>query len=238
MKPEDRLIVALDFDSERKILESVKTLSGLVTLFKIGIGPFTACGPGIIDKIGRCGGKVFLDLKFHDIPDTVAKAVAAAVRPGVFMLNVHALGGPDMMEHLKAIAARRAMDLGIDRPKVLAVTILTSFDQKALNRVGIRDKIRKAVVRLAELAKKSGLDGVIASPHEVAVLKKTFGGDFLIVTPGVRPEWAKAYDQKRVETPREALLAGADYIVVGRPITIAANPRVAAERILEEMRIE
>jgi len=152
------------------------------------------------------------------------------------MINVHALGGPGMMKGLRALAGKKAFDHKMERPKVLAVTILTSHDQKSLKRVGINDKIEKSVVRLAKLAKQSGLDGVISSPDEVRPLRKATGRDFLIVTPGVRPAWARLDDQKRVKTPREALLAGADYIVIGRPVTAAANRVIAVERILEEMR--
>ncbi|MFH1995624.1 MAG: orotidine-5'-phosphate decarboxylase [Candidatus Omnitrophota bacterium] len=236
MKPEDRLIVSLDLDSETKILEMAGKLRPGVTNVKIGSAPFVSCGGAIIDKLREKGCRVFLDLKFHDIPNTVASAVRAAVRPGVFMINVHASGGLVMMKGLRSIAAKRAKELKVQRPKIVAVTILTSLDQKSLKMLGMHGTIQDTVVRLAKLAKEAGLDGVVCSPNEITAVRKAAGRNFLIVTPGVRPAWAKANDQLRVMAPSGALKAGSDYIVIGRPIIASADPKAAALRILKEMR--
>jgi orotidine-5'-phosphate decarboxylase len=239
MKPlraEERLIVALDFDSERGALEIVERLKGTVKTFKVGSELYASCGPGIVECIRKRNCAVFLDLKFHDIPTTVAKSVAAATRLGVSMLNVHASGGAEMMKAAAEALSLEARRSGLMPPKLIAVTVLTSLDRNGLKKVGMDGTIEKNVLRLARLAKASGLDGVVSSPHEIERIREELGEDFLIVTPGVRPSWAKSNDQKRIATPTEAILRGADYIVVGRPITGVENPAVACERIVEEMR--
>ncbi len=236
MSAEERLIIALDCDAAQKALDIVDALGSKARIYKVGSELYTSCGPRIVEEIHRRGRRVFLDLKFHDIPATVARSVASAARLGVFMANIHASGGEEMMKsaaHAVRIEARRA---GVVPPKLIAVTVLTSLDKNGLKKVGIGGNIRTVVLRLARLAKRAGLDGVVSSPHEIEVIRKDLGEDFLIVTPGVRPLWAASNDQKRVSTPGEAVSRGADYIVVGRPITGVENPAVACERVLEEMR--
>lgn len=226
-----KLIVALDFDSLAPALTIAKRLAGSVGMFKIGKQLFTAAGPEAVQRIASLGSGIFLDLKFHDIPNTVACAVAAAARlRGVHMLNVHALGGLEMMK-----AARKALPSGKARPRLLAVTILTSLDESEFAQIGILGPSRKRVVRLARLAQAARLDGVVASPLEVAAIRQACGPKFLTVIPGVRPNWASKGDQTRVATPNEAIRAGAHYIVVGRPITQADNPEAAARAIVKEI---
>ena len=236
MTPNERLIVALDVDTKEKAIGLIKKLKGEVNIFKIGSELFTSCGPLIVEEAQKAGVKIFLDLKYHDIPNTVAKVAAAATRLGVFMLNVHALGGPDMMKKAAQSVADESGKLKIARPKLIAVTILTSMDENNLKKIGVSDNMENQVLRLAGLAKDSGMDGVVASPSEIKLIRKNLGKDFLIVTPGVRPSWAAIGDQKRVATPKEAIDNGADFIVVGRPIIEAPDPVVAARKILEEMR--
>lgn len=236
MTPKERLIVALDVDTKEKAIGLVEKLKPEVKIFKIGNELFTSCGPDIVTAVKAKGCGVFLDLKFHDIPNTVARSVAAAVRLGVSILNVHALGGYDMMKRCAESAAIEAKALKIAKPKVIAVTILTSMDENSLKKIGINDNMEKQVLRLAGLAKDASLDGVVASPSEVRLIRKELGGEFIIVTPGVRPEWAAANDQKRTATPKEAVSNGATYIVVGRPIIEAPDPLIAAKRVLEEIK--
>jgi orotidine-5'-phosphate decarboxylase len=237
--PRSNLIVALDFDSLPSALKFAKSVADLVGLFKIGIQLFTAAGPNAVREIAALGVGVFLDLKFHDIPNTVAGAVlAASALPGVELVNVHALGGSAMLRAAaQAISAGQPM--GADRPRLLAVTILTSMDQKTTREVGISGAPRLRVTKFAKMAKAAGLDGVIASVQEARAIRKSCGRDFLIVTPGVRPDSkggrAKADDQARTATPSEAIRAGADFIVVGRPILAAADPRAAAQAIVDEI---
>ena len=176
-----------------------------------------------------------MDLKFHDIPNTAAKAARAAAGLGVFLFNVHALGGYDMMKKAALAAGEEAKNLKIEKPKVIAVTVLTSMDENNLKKTGIDDNMENQVLRLAKLAEASGLDGVVASPAEVRLIRKNIRKDFLIVTPGVRPLWAAAGDQKRIAAPKEAVDNGADFIVVGRPIIEAPDPLAAAKKILEEI---
>lgn len=235
MKNSSKLIVALDFDSKHKALQAVDRLASDVKLFKVGLELFSVCGPDIVGEIKKRGCGVFLDLKFHDIPNTVEKAARAVAGLGAFMFNVHSLGGLEMMKRAKAAAEGRS--------KVIAVTILTSADENALKKCGINVSIEDEVVRLAALAKEAGLDGVVASAKEVQGIRKSSGKDFLIVVPGIRPAAsasgqpasAASDDQKRVATPLEAISAGADYIVVGRPITAAPDPVKAARGIIKEM---
>lgn len=235
MDPGDRLIVALDVDTEAKALELAGKLRNDVRFFKIGFELFSSCGPSIVKEIAKFGGRIFLDLKFHDIPNTVSKTAVSVTKLGVFMFNVHALGGYDMMKKTADAVKSEAQKLKIEKPKVLAVTVLTSMDENALKKIGIDDTMEHAVLRLAELAKSAGLDGVVASPSEARLIREKLGKDFLIVTPGVRPAWAEALDQKRIATPKAAIADGATYIVVGRPVTEAGDPADAAKKILEEM---
>ena len=227
----ERLIVALDFDRLAPAIQIAKRLAGLVGMFKIGRQLFTAEGPRAVEQLAKQGEGIFLDLKFHDIPNTVAGAVrAAAELPGVRLVNVHALGGKEMMK-----AAARAIKGLKNRPKVLGVTLITSMDEETLREVGILGPPAKRVLKLAGLAKRAGLDGVVASPLEVAEIRLACGKQFLTVVPGIRPAAAQKNDQLRTATPGEAIRAGADYLVVGRPITAAKDPRAAAKKILEEM---
>lgn len=227
MRPQDRLIVALDFDTKEKALDAVDMLKQDVKLFKVGLELFSAAGRGIVEDIRKKRCEVFLDLKFHDIPNTVGRASAAVSGLGAFMFNVHALGGAEMMKRAKEAAGERS--------KVIAVTVLTSMDENTLKRSGINVSIEEEVLKLAVLARESGLDGVVASAKEADMIRKKIGKDFLIVAPGIRPASAAANDQKRVATPREAISAGADYIVVGRPITGASDPAAAAKAMLREI---
>jgi orotidine-5'-phosphate decarboxylase len=225
-------------------LELSQSLAYLVGIFKINIHLFTVAGPAAVEKLCQLGPEIFLDLKFHDIPNTVTGAVSSAMSlPGVRLLDVHTLGGLEMMR--AAAKARDESKLPIaQRPKVIGVTILTSMDNRALKEVGIAGPASKRVVNLARLAKKAGLDGVVASPQEVRAIRRACGRDFLIVVPGVRPEVAggagrkgkrKSDDQARIATPAEAIRDGADFLVVGRPITGAPDPEAAAQAILEEI---
>lgn len=235
MKPKERLIVALDVDTKEKALGIVARLKDEVIFFKIGSELYTSCGPSIIEEVCSTGAKVFLDLKFHDIPNTVAKAASAATRLGVFMFNVHSLGGYEMMKRASEAVREEAKRLKTERPKLIAVTVLTSMDENSLKKIGIDDNMKAQVLRLARLAKESGLDGVVASSMEAAIIRKETGRDFIIVTPGVRPSWAASGDQKRITTPEEAIGNGADFIVVGRPIIEARDPLAAAKKVLEEI---
>jgi orotidine-5'-phosphate decarboxylase len=194
----------------------------------VGSQVFTAAGPELVREIVGRGEKVFLDLKFHDIPNTVAGAVASATRLGVSLVDVHGLGGRAMME--AAVGALPAMGT-----RLLAITILTSHGEETLGEIGVNGSMAESVRRLAQLAKEAGVDGVVASPHEVALVREACGSDFLIVTPGIRPAGAATGDQARAATPAAALAAGADYLVVGRPITGASDPAAAADAIVREM---
>jgi orotidine-5'-phosphate decarboxylase len=239
-----KAILALDFPTLDTAFQLAQSLSTLVGIFKINIHLFTAEGPSAVQKLQHLGPQIFLDLKFHDIPSTVAGAVTAAMgSPGVCLLDVHALGGLEMMR-----AAAKARDESAQtkakRPKLLAVTILTSMDNTSLRTVGISGAASSRAVKLARLARRAGLDGVVASPHEVRAIRRACGKEFLIVVPGIRPEVGggsgrspkrKKDDQTRVATPAEAIRAGADYLVIGRPITAAPDPEAAARAILEEI---
>lgn len=224
MKAKDRLIVALDVDNERRALELVNVLRDYVKIFKVGSALFSSCGPKVVERIKEKGCEIFLDLKFHDIPNTVSKAAISVTRFKPFMFSLHALGGYEMMKSAKEAAFKAALDLRIDRPKVLAVTILTSLDENGLKKIGIYDNIETQVLRLAGLAKDAGLDGVVASPFEVKLIRENLGKSFLIVTPGIRLGGAPSDDQRRIATPGDAIRSGADYIVVGRPIIEARDP--------------
>ncbi|HEY3138853.1 MAG TPA: orotidine-5'-phosphate decarboxylase [Blastocatellia bacterium] len=231
----DRLVVALDVPDRDSALRLVELLSGAVGMFKIGSQLFTAEGPQLVREIVSAGERIFLDLKFHDIPNTVAGAVESAARLGVSILNVHTLGGAEMMRAAAHAAGERGL-LWITRPAVLGVTVLTSMDKTDLADVGITSELGSEVVRLAALAQDSGLDGIVASPHEIRLIRECITAErFIILTPGIRPARFEHGDQKRIATPADAIRDGADFIVVGRAITDSPEPRAAAERILEEI---
>jgi len=228
----NKIIFALDVNGLSEIDRYAEMLSNKVGMFKVGKELFTSCGLEAVRTVQRYGGQVFLDLKYHDIPNTVAKAMLEAARLGVQLANLHALGGREMME-TAATAVRK--EFGDERPRLLAVTILTSSTKETLRGVGIDLPVQDMVVRLAKLAQDAGMDGVVASPLEIGLIRAACGPDFLIVTPGVRPSFASVDDQKRIMTPAEAVLAGADYLVIGRPIAKAADPAAAAEMICDEI---
>jgi orotidine-5'-phosphate decarboxylase len=230
-----RLIFALDVDSFAEAKSWVARLRGRVGIFKVGKQLFTKCGPEVVRMIRAEGGEVFLDLKYHDIPNTVAMATVEACRLGVRIVNVHALGGGEMMKTTAAAAAKVCREEGLTPPLLLAVTILTSSTDATLREIGIERPVAEMVPRLAILAKENGFGGVVASPQEVQLIRAACGPDFAIVTPGVRPASASLDDQKRVMTPGEAILAGADYLVVGRPISAVPDPQAAAAAIVAEM---
>jgi orotidine-5'-phosphate decarboxylase len=237
--PRSSLIVALDFDSLTTAVKFAKQVADLVGMFKIGSQLFTSAGPEAVRQVAQLGAGIFLDLKFHDIPNTVAGAVlTSAAMPGVQLVNIHALGGSAMMR-AAAQAVSAGVPMGADRTRLLAVTILTSMDQKAIREVGLGGAPNLRVVKLAKLAQASGVDGVVASVQEAKAIRKACGREFLIVTPGVRPKdktpGTKKDDQARIATPREAIKAGADFIVVGRPILAATDPRTATQEIVQEI---
>ncbi len=235
-EPKDRLIVALDVATLAAAEELVERLDGQVRHFKVGPQLFTAMGPLAVEAIQKRGGEVFLDLKFHDIPNTVAGAAREVARLGVFMFNVHASGGVEMMRAAAAAVAAAAKDLSVRRPLVIAVTVLTSLDRAALSReLRVASSVEGHVLHLSTLAREAGLDGVVASPNEVSSIRRGFGAGWVIVTPGVRPAGSGPDDQSRTATPASAARAGAHYLVVGRPITAAADPARAARAILEEI---
>lgn len=230
-----RLIFALDVDSFEKARDWVEQLHEQVGLFKVGKQLFTRCGPKVVEMIRERGSDVFLDLKYHDIPNTVAKAGVEACRLGAGMFNVHALGGFEMMQKTVEEVDVFCAHNGQPRPIMLAVTILTSSTEETLRGVGIDRPVTEMVPRLAKLAKDAGFDGVVASPKEVELIRAACGDDFYIVTPGVRPSFAALDDQKRVTTPADAIAAGASHLVIGRPISAAQNPAAAAGMILDEI---
>lgn len=229
----DRVLVALDVESRDKAIALADALRAAVGGYKIGSRLFTAEGPSMVRTLTERGDKVFLDLKFHDIPNTVATAVAAATDLGVWMVNVHAGGGTAMMRAARDAAHEAAAKRGSPPPLVIAVTVLTSMNQQALREIGVVIELRDQVLRLAELTREAGLDGVVASPQETEQIRHRFGKDFTIVTPGIRGGAAGAAknDQERTMTPPEAIAAGASYLVVGRPIIAAPDPLAAARAI-------
>ena len=229
-----RLAVALDLPDRESILAAVRDLAPEVGVFKLGLEAFVSQGPGLVREIAAAG-RVFLDLKLHDIPNTVGRAAAAAVATGASIVNCHASGGREMMRAFGEEGRNAAAKAGLPRPSLIAVTVLTSLDDAALGAVGLAGSPREAAVRLAVLAKGSDLDGVVCSPEEIGAIRAACGRDFLLVVPGVRPAGTDKGDQKRVASPGDALAAGADLLVVGRPI-LAAPDRVAAARaIVAEM---
>lgn len=234
--PKDRLIVALDVESLAQAEALLDRLQGVVGAYKIGSQLFTACGPAAVELVQKRGGSVFLDLKFHDIPNTVAGAVREAARLGVFMLDVHASGGSPMLRSAVEAAKQAAREFNVKRPLCLAVTVLTSLDRALLQReLNVPLSVEGHVLHLAKLAKDAGLDGSVCSPQEIRAVRNALGRDWVIVAPGVRPAGSEAGDQVRVATPEAAIRAGADYLVVGRPITAAPDPKAAATAILEAM---
>jgi len=226
-----RLAVALDLGTREAILEAARALAPEAGVLKLGLEVFVSQGPDLVREIAGAGARVFLDLKLHDIPNTVGRAAAAAVSTGASLVNCHAAGGLAMMKAFGEEGRGAAARAGLPRPSLVAVTVLTSLDAAALAAVGLAGTPREAAVRLALLARESGLDGVVCSPEEISAIRAACGRDFLLVVPGVRPAGAESGDQKRVATPGDAIRAGADLLVVGRPI-LAAPDRVAAARAI------
>jgi orotidine-5'-phosphate decarboxylase len=224
---EDRIIVALDVPTKREALDLVEKLRSQISFFKIGLQLYTVEGPEIVRAVSSTGSKVWLDLKLHDIPNTVARAVESASRLDVQMLTIHLSGGSEM---IRAATAARASNM-----LVLGVTVLTSSTEEALREIGIQDKVDNQVLRLAKLGVENGIDGIVASPHEIKPLRREFGNKIKIAVPGIRPSGAEANDQKRTMTPHDALDAGADYLVIGRPIIAHRNPHEAVAKILDEI---
>lgn len=232
----DKLIVVLDVETAREALQLFALLKDVAGMFKIGSQLFTAEGPGIVREIVGAGGRVFLDLKFHDIPNTVAAAAVEATRLRVSLFTIHACGGSEMMRRTAEAVTETSLREDIPRPVVLGITVLTSADEKILAEIGLTSNTLSQVERMARLAADSGLDGVVASPHEVGIVREAVGRpDFVVVTPGVRPAGASQDDQRRVMTPARAVRAGADYLVIGRPILKSPDPASAARKIIEEM---
>lgn len=232
----DKLIFALDVPSRQEALALIDELRNEVGAFKIGLQLFTSEGPSFVEELVASGLRVFLDVKFHDIPNTVAAASVEVAKLGVWMFNVHAAGGEEMMKRTAGDVKSFCAKTGVAAPKMLAVTVLTSIDANTLKDTGFGLEPRELVVKYALSAQSCGLDGVIASPLETGILRERLGGsEFLIVTPGVRPSFATKDDQKRVTTPRSAVLGGADFVVVGRPIRMAADRVDAARLIAREM---
>jgi len=229
-----KIIIALDVKNKEEAVAAVSGLKDART-FKIGLELFTAEGPALFKKLKALRKSIFLDLKLHDIPNTVAGAVRSAVRHGVQMMTIHTSGGRDMMARAAEAARETAEAEKVERPLLLGVTILTSLKSAELDEVGMKPDVAGQVLRLAGLAKSAGMDGVVCSPQEIEIIRKEHGQDLLIVTPGIRPAWAAAQDQKRIMTPAEAMQKGADYLVIGRPITGAASPQEAFARIVEEL---
>ncbi|WP_163328648.1 orotidine-5'-phosphate decarboxylase [Desulfurobacterium thermolithotrophum] len=229
------IIVALDFDSKEKALSLVEKVKGKINHFKVGLELFSRCGIEVVKEISDKNCKVFLDLKYHDIPNTVKSAAKVAVEAGVWMYNIHALGGFEFMKSVAEFNREYSEKIGVEKPLLIAVTILTSMGNEDLKQIGIAQDVDSQVLRLAKLAKKAGLDGIVCSAREVKKIKENLGEDFLTVTPGIRPAWASKDDQKRIVTPKDAVKLGTDYMVIGRPITRAEDPRKAAERILNEI---
>jgi orotidine-5'-phosphate decarboxylase len=236
MADNDKLILALDVSEFGYAIELIDKFSTYVGIFKVGLELFTAAGPSIIDEIHKRGKKVFLDLKFHDIPTTVAKAGIVAARRGIFMFNVHASGGLDMMRRCRDDVVNVCLRENLDRPRIIAVTVLTSMSREVLrDQAGIQHSLNTHVRHLSGMALKAGLDGVVASGNEAAMIRSHCGRGFLIVTPGIRPSWADQDDQMRTMTPKQALREGADYLVMGRAILNQDDPIRAVELINSEI---
>ena len=236
MQSDPRLIAALDFPTAEAAKQAVEEIGDAVSYYKVGMELYYAAGNEMIRFLKERGKKVFLDLKLQDIPNTVASALKVETKLGVDMINVHAVGGKKMMEAAAAAIKEKAAELGIERPKLLAVTILTSMDEEQFADLNYKNTIAEQVLSLAKLAKAAGLDGVVASPKEAAEIRKACGPDFLIVTPGVRPAGSALDDQSRVTTPAQAFANGSSHIVVGRPIMKAEDRKLAAAAIVEEIK--
>jgi len=229
-----RLVVALDTADRAQAVDLARRLHHVAGVMKVGLEAFTTFGPGFVGELIDGGARVFLDLKLHDIPNTVERAAASCARLGVSMLNVHAAGGPAMLRAALA-GAEAGTPAGKRRPEVLAVTVLTSLEDATLALLGVQGSAQEVVVRWARLSQEAGCDGVVCSAREAAVLRATLGEEFILLTPGIRPAGGEVGDQRRVVTPAQAIAAGATYLVVGRPITAASDPVGAAEGILAEM---
>ena len=228
-KHDPKIIVALDYADSDSALKLVNQLDPALCRLKVGKELFTAAGPQFVEKLAHSNFGVFLDLKFHDIPNTVAKACSAASNLGIWMLNVHASGGLEMMQ-----AAQQAVNDSATRPLLIAVTVLTSMNQQTLNQIGIHTDLATHVLNLAKLTQQAGLDGVVCSALEAQMLRSNLGSEFCLVTPGIRPANSSKDDQSRIVTPRDALALGSSYMVIGRPITQANNPLAALEAIIAE----
>ncbi len=227
----EKLIVALDVDSLKSARELIDALYPAVKIFKVGYQLFLKSGWKVLNIIKNRGAEAFLDLKLFDIPNTISRTSALLAKEDIFMFNIHALGGFKMMFE----AVRAAKSFRKKRPLIIAVTLLTSFDNETLTQIGLEENLKEEAIKLAILAKRAGLDGVVASPKEVQGIKQSCGRDFVVVCPGIRPKGVSRNDQKRTSTPAEAIAKGADYIVVGRPITQAKNPLAAAQKIKEQI---
>jgi len=229
-----RIIVALDVSTKEEALSLVHSLRE-TEIFKIGLKLFFAEGPELLRTIHSLNKKIFLDLKLHDIPNTVSEAVKVGVRHGVYMMTIHSSGGKEMMAKAVETGIREAEIQTVEKPLLLAVTVLTSLNDDQLKEIGIQNDTRSQVLRLARLAKDAGMDGIVCSPQEIEIVRNEFGKDFLVVTPGIRPSWTTAQDQKRIMTPSQAFKKGADYLVIGRPITASPSPEEALQRIVQEL---
>ncbi len=231
-----RIILALDVDNHGYALELVDKFSENIDVFKVGLQLFSIAGPDVVRDIHDRGKKVFLDLKFHDIPNTVSHAAQAAARLGVYMFNLHTSSGLEAMQRCRDDVVELCLKENIERPKIIGVTVLTSLSQEVLrDEFAIQHSLRTHVKNLSKMALQAGLDGVVASGHETSLIRNHCGKDFLIITPGIRASWALPDDQKRTMTPRDAIREGADYLVVGRPIRTAPDPAAAAAEILSDI---
>ncbi|MCL4477075.1 MAG: orotidine-5'-phosphate decarboxylase [Nitrospirae bacterium] len=236
MPAKEKIILALDVSDVKYAIEIIDKFKDYVGIFKVGLEVFTAAGPAVVEEINRRDKKVFLDLKFHDISNTVIKAALNAVRLGAYMFNLHASGGLEMMRSCKEAVVDLCLRENIRKPKLLGVTVLTGLSQEVLkDELGIQHSLRTHVKQLSKLSAEAGLDGVVASGHEVAALRNHFGKNFLIVTPGIRTSWSPPDDQKRTMTPRQAIREGADYIVLGRAVMNQPDPFKALELITAEI---
>jgi len=229
-----RIIVALDVNDKETAISLIRELPE-AEVFKIGMRLFTSEGPSLLKEVQDLGKLVFLDLKFHDIPNQVAGAVTMAARHEVSMLTLHASGGSEMLKKAAEAARETAAATGIPKPLLLAVTVLTSLKDAQLDEIGMKAGAADQVLRLADLARAAGSDGVVCSPREIELIRSRHGHEFLVVTPGIRPAWAAANDQKRIMTPAQAVSLGANYLVIGRPIIAAPSPQQAFQKILEEL---
>ena len=237
MEPRERIILALDVSEYDDAIDIIHRFREHIDIFKVGSELFTSVGPKIIKELHLMGKKVFLDLKFHDIPNTVSKSAIAAAKLGVFIFNVHTMGGLEMMTAAARTLSQYCIENNTERPRIIGVTVLTSINQDALrDEMSVNVRMNTQVKHLAGLAQRAGLDGVVASPEDAEIIRARFGKGFLIITPGIRPTWAAADDQKRTLTPRKAVQMGADYLVIGRAITSQPDPFSALKRIEEELK--